>query len=92
MLWQALFDISMRKKVKSSKKSQSFSHTSKQRAAEEQTATVAVFNKSLLNEDNSSFHQEGSASTAVPVTVSDLKQFSYHLNHIIVVFLQQLQV
>lgn len=81
-----------KKKVKSSKKSQSFSHTSKQKAAEEQPATAAVFNASLLNEEDSSLHQEGSASTAVPVTVTDLKQFSYYLNHIIVVFLQQLQV
>lgn len=82
----------MRKKVKSSKKNQSFSHTSKQKAAEEQPATVAAFNESLLNENHSSLHQEGSASTAVPVTVTDLKQFSYHLNHIIVVFFQQSQV
>lgn len=82
----------MRKKVTSSKKSQSWSHTSEEKVAEEQPATVAVFKERLLNEDHSSFHQEGSASAVVPVIVSDLKQLSYHLNHVIVVFLQQLQV
>lgn len=81
-----------KKSQKLRRKPKSFSHTSKEKAGEESPATVAVFNDSLCNENDSSLHHEGSASTAVPVTVTDLKQFSYHLNHIIVVFLQQSQV
>lgn len=60
--------------------------------AEEQPATDAAFKERLLNEEHFSLPREGSASAAVPVTVTDLKQLSYHFNHVIVVFLQQLQV
>lgn len=91
---QGLFDISMRVKNKKSnaqREAEVLSQASKQRAAEEQTATPAIFNQSLLNEDYSSLHQEGSAPIA-PVSVADMKQFSYHFNHVIVVFLQQAQV
>lgn len=91
---QGLSDISMRAKKKKSntqREAKVLSQTSKQRAAEEQPATFTIFNQSLLNEDYSSLHQAGSAPTA-PVSVVDMKQFSYHFNDVIVVFLQQAQI